>query len=755
MEAKNPINKKKLSIGIVLIIVLSLLIVLIEKGLYMLAKLILYYGPLALIMVICLHLLVIRYIVLQVAFAGRCILFARPVQHFSGMLQAKDLNNCLDNLTRSLKQFSSLNNNSCESFEYTTIQKSIENLMKKINEYIEVFQRMLTKFHFLTKNQNTLFQNLVALRDNVTDSKICDFLQQKTQENGVIDNSDMYFTNSINKIMLNISNITTILDDFTNKGRGIHSLVRIKTILYNDLFLSLNQAKIELEDYFDLDEYTLKTKDNNLINYIIIKSQPSDNNTRATSLMIICGPNGAPFEFFSKNISLGKYISRGVDVLCWNYRGYGYSTGKATFDNLRSDIIELYEQVKKTGIYTKIGVHGISIGGIPSCYLANNKKIDLLISDRNFASLDLIANALQFGNILYYTYKLLVFPSSSTINDYFDAKCYKVILNDPKDTIVRESASIKTVASRYIINNYLYLQSNHQMSTQLELLDTRIIANSQNENEKSDLDGLDLLLESKSKKELFMTKIIEISKGLNDGQLDGKKEPNCFMKLYYKMKCNKKEFYSNLKEEELQNTSGVFDFIKNKLTDFFKSFESAGDKLHTVVKIKGTRLQKLFLKNFFNNFIVWGTEYYNEKTNTSFFSANNTVKYIEEGIEYLQNFLSAPEIQNFKNLPIIVNVKTLVDLFKLINTNLKNIAVKKGNISLALDNHLIQSNISINNSNEQLEESYESNLLKIGRGNLIGLNCGHNGALNSVEERTLIYHIENSGFVSIPNNNII
>ena len=96
-----------------------------------------------------------------------------------------------------------------------------------------------------------------------------------------------------------------------------------------------------------------------------------------------------------------------------------------------------------------------------------------------------------------------------------------------------------------------------------------------------------------------------------------------------------------------------------------------------------------------------------------------------------------------------------IDLFKLISTNLKNIAVKKGNISLALDNHLIQSNISINNSNEQLEESYESNLLKIGRGNLIGLNCGHNGALNSVEERTLIYHIENSGFVSIPNNNII
>lgn len=751
MEAKNPINKKNVGIGITILIVIILLILLMEKGLYILAKSILYFWPLALLMVICLHLLFIRYIVLQVAFAGGCILFTRPILHFVGTERAKGLKRCLEKLTSSLKQFSSLKDTYCQSFEYTSIQKTIENLMITISGYINVFQRMLNKFHRLTENQNALYQNLITLRDNVTNSKICEFLQQKTQENEEIDNSNMYFMNSIDKIMSNIKDITTILDDFTNKGRGLFSYRRIKTIFCNELFFSLNQSKIELDDYFNMEEYTLKTKDNNLINYIIIKAEPKEDDKRATSLMIICGPNGGTFECYAKNINLGNYISRGVDVLCWNYRGYGYSTGKATFDNLRSDVIEIYEQVKKAGIYTKIGVQGISIGGIPSCYLAKNKKIDLLISDRNFASLDLIANAYSLGNILYYTYKILLFPSSTTIKDYFDAKCYKVIMNDPKDTIVKESASIKTAASRYIVNNYLYLQTNKQLSTQLDLLDTRIIVNNQNENEKSDLDALDLLLESKSKKDTFITKILEISEFLRSGNIGGKKEPNCFMKLYYKMKCNKKkrELYSNLKEDDLQNISGVFDFIKNKLTDFFKGFESAGDKLYTVIEIKGTRLQKLFIKNFFNNLIVWGTSHYDSKTKTFFFSTNNTIKYIEDEIEYLNGFLTEPELQNFGKLPIIVSVKSLVDLFKLIRTNIKNIAVKKGGSSSTLGDHLIQSDITINNSNEQLkEDSYESDLIKSGRGKLIGLNCGHNGSLASTEEKALIYHIENSGFLS-------
>ena len=56
-------------------------------------------------------------------------------------------------------------------------------------------------------------------------------------------------------------------------------------------------------------------------------------------------------EIGNKN-NVPYYLNKGVDVLCWNYRGYGYSTGKATFNNLRSDVIEIFDAIEKRGVYT-------------------------------------------------------------------------------------------------------------------------------------------------------------------------------------------------------------------------------------------------------------------------------------------------------------------------------------------------------------------------------------------------------------------
>lgn len=59
-----------------------------------------------------------------------------------------------------------------------------------------------------------------------------------------------------------------------------------------------------------------------------------------------------------------------IDILLWNYRGYGFSTGKPSYQNIRSDVEIVQEFAKNQNRWNKIGVHGLSIGGVGACHLA-------------------------------------------------------------------------------------------------------------------------------------------------------------------------------------------------------------------------------------------------------------------------------------------------------------------------------------------------------------------------------------------------
>ena len=87
--------------------------------------------------------------------------------------------------------------------------------------------------------------------------------------------------------------------------------------------------------------------------------------------MIICGPNAAPYEIFAYSDKwIEYYLEYGVSVFLWNYRGYGESIGSVNFENMKYDAESVCEYMKNTFNFNKIGVHGISLGGIPACHLA-------------------------------------------------------------------------------------------------------------------------------------------------------------------------------------------------------------------------------------------------------------------------------------------------------------------------------------------------------------------------------------------------
>ena len=87
-----------------------------------------------------------------------------------------------------------------------------------------------------------------------------------------------------------------------------------------------------------------------------------------------------------------------IDILFWNYRGYGFSEGSADFTNSCEDILTIYDHVMEHFHYNKIAVHGLSIGGLPASYLASKRNINLIIADRTFGSVEDIINSFPFAN---------------------------------------------------------------------------------------------------------------------------------------------------------------------------------------------------------------------------------------------------------------------------------------------------------------------------------------------------------------------
>ena len=355
--------------------------------------------------------------------------------------------------------------------KYKALKQGLNCLLAPISYYTEIYKKMETRFRYLSEEQICLYYLMKNIQELIEKNKILEYIENIIEGNteSNTDINDSFLQDIIIKIKNYVDKVKDLLLAFINITTKWYQIQKYYNIFYNDLLGSLNQTRVELSDFFDYDEYTLKTSDFQKIDYIIIKGKKlyDENNKESENiekkLMIICGPNGSPFEYFSKNIQLDTYLNKGIDVLCWNYRGYGYSTGTATIEKMKLDILELFDYVDKSNKYNKYGVHGISLGGVPSCCLAlNRSKVKLLICDRNFGDIDSLTISFSMGNIIYYLYQLLVIPSSYNVRNYIHTPCYKIILNDPLDNIVLENASLKTMLSNYILNRLIYKNDNDE-----------------------------------------------------------------------------------------------------------------------------------------------------------------------------------------------------------------------------------------------------------------------------------------------------
>ena len=358
-------------------------------------------------------------------------------------------------------------------------------------------------------------------------------------------------------------------------------------------------------------------------------------------------------------------------------------------------------------------------------------------------------------------------PNTRTIDDFINAKCYKVILNDPNDDIVKDCGSLKSLTSQYFIKNYLYKDNDNKYNVDLSngINDYNNLNNNNSKYEK--YSGLELLLDNKNDALNFKKCIYELCEEFKNENLEIKEKKSFCKKLNFFNLFSKEEnsLYSRLQEDSLYDSKTI-DFIKQNVQIFFDNFESAGDILTHIFKYNDERRKSIFIDNFINNFLIYGIKHNDQNEGfIHFFSTDGREKIINFEIECLNNILNSEAIKLIsmkKN--IIKNINTIQIFLKQFQKNLKLITFKENklypDIELGLKQYENIENLDTTNTdivdieNENLKlknniisNEYEKKLINFGKGNLITLKCGHNHPLYYDELFTLNVHLKKSGIL--------
>lgn len=104
------------------------------------------------------------------------------------------------------------------------------------------------------------------------------------------------------------------------------------------------------------------------------------------SFVIICNPNAGYYEFSCFDpVLIDFFLKREINIVLWNYRGFGRSKGSCSMKNLLKDAQEIVDLLRGQLGCRSIAIYGRSLGGYIAVNLAD--KVDLIIADRTFSSI--------------------------------------------------------------------------------------------------------------------------------------------------------------------------------------------------------------------------------------------------------------------------------------------------------------------------------------------------------------------------------
>jgi hypothetical protein len=154
------------------------------------------------------------------------------------------------------------------------------------------------------------------------------------------------------------------------------------------------------------------------------------------------------------------YLSLGYQIVLWNYRGYGQSTGEPSISTCILDAQDVYNYCKRVLKLDPQIAHGYSIGGPPSAVLALTNMMKILVVDRSFCN---------FVNVIIYLFKIaheispvlahlarIVLRTDSNVNisDVYlrIINCRKILIWSSVDEVVSNGSSLKLGVLNKLLN---------------------------------------------------------------------------------------------------------------------------------------------------------------------------------------------------------------------------------------------------------------------------------------------------------------
>ena len=175
--------------------------------------------------------------------------------------------------------------------------------------------------------------------------------------------------------------------------------------------------------------------------------------------VIMCNPNALYYQQMVTSPNaywLNFFLKRDINVLCWNYRGYGDSSRNfmetvSPYKCKRDAEYVLALLVNKLRVKGKIGVYGRSIGGLTACHLANKYThlVKSLIVDRSFYELSTVPENKIKGEVTTQLFDLLSWKWRTRNHSNFvtTKNCFKIITCDPLDDTIDQFGNLVTGVS--------------------------------------------------------------------------------------------------------------------------------------------------------------------------------------------------------------------------------------------------------------------------------------------------------------------
>lgn len=543
-------------------------------------------------------------------------------------------------------------------------------------------------------NENNTKDNLLKLKDSKDD-----FLET-LKMNAFTANQNFENKKNLTKLNMLLKIYKNIIEKYDMKNYTYLSPSYYFNLLFNDTFGSLSlysfRFKNKFEKYIMEENFTPKGK----VHYALLMNKQKDNfdyKQNNDILLLFCLPNGGCYELFPKS-KIEFYINSGFSFLCWNYKGYGYTKGRANFSNVKTDVLDVYDCIVNNPKYNfrKICVMGHSIGGVAACYLAKNRHVDLLISDRNFCDITRLVNNLFSGRYLSKIIKCLFLGKTDNIQNFCSfsgnenkienniiksddnlKSLNRIIIYAPDDMLILNDATLKSGVARYIINNYIIYKNNGQ-----------IIKNKEN--------LLDIVF-NKTDKLRFVNNFLYLIHFYYDKSKNKRNKSKDII-----LDINSKNNKSNSNEYINLNQSDQFE--EETLSSFFDKFSGiCCDDLNYLSKNKlSSRRELIFLDNFFNNLLIWGTQAKNDNKEENFiFHSEQGKKALLDSYQILNKFISNKNDQ--------INISKISNLLNLCSEDIKKILDVMDSLDIDLKKNInkdkkVDNNIFIDNDNSLKEK---------------------------------------------------